>query len=487
MMLETTKTTNSPSQASTNPATFDQLPLSARSVRALRSAGITTPTPIQAAALPPLLAGSDLVGQSRTGSGKTIAFGLPLIERIDPTSHTLQALVIVPTRELANQVGSVLQMLEAGRGVKLALLIGGRAIGPQREALAAGAHIAIGAPGRVLDHLRSGSLNLAGLKMVVLDEADQMLDAGFAPDVERILTRTPATRQTMLFSATMPEWASALAAKYLRAPVHVSTAGPGGNTAPAIHHVVFQVPEGNRMDALKALLDQRRDATGVTLVFARTKHGVKRLAKKFEAMGYPVAALQGNLSQNARDRVMEQFRAGQVRILLATNIAARGLDILDVGQVINYELPESAELFTHRVGRTGRMEREGEAITLITPEDLPAWRKMLRDLRADLPLRPWPQDRMPLPAPNPAAEAPSREPFQRRDQRPRPAAAPGGHRREGPAHPASSQGQPAPHAPARPAPAVTRGPGAQHGSGPPRGPRPPEGHSDPPRSRYSSR
>ncbi|HEY7983744.1 MAG TPA: DEAD/DEAH box helicase [Ktedonobacterales bacterium] len=471
MALETTESTPTQSPATS----FDQFPLSARSVQALTAADITIPTPIQAAALPPLLAGSDLIGQSRTGSGKTIAFGLPLVERIDPKSRTLQALIIVPTRELANQVGSVLRMLEAGRGIKLALLIGGRAIGPQREALAAGAHIAIGAPGRVLDHLRQGSLDLRHLKMVVLDEADQMLDAGFAPDVERILSRTPATRQTMLFSATMPEWASTLAARYLREPVRVATAGPGGRSAPAIQHVVYQVPEGNRMDALKALLDARDDADGVTLVFARTKHGVKRLAKKFEALGYPVAALQGNLSQNARDRVMEQFRAGQVRILLATNIAARGLDILEIGQVINYELPESAELFTHRVGRTGRMEREGEAITLLEPEDLAAWRKMQRDLRRDLPLRPWPQDRMPLPAPNPAAEAPSREPFPRRDQRPRPARMPAsnGARPQAPARP-QSQHEPRPASP------------AQHGSHGGYGARPAESRGAPARRRYSS-
>jgi ATP-dependent RNA helicase DeaD len=390
--------------------TFEQFALSARAIAALKASGITTPTPIQAGAIPPLLAGRDLVGQSRTGSGKTLAFGLPLIERLDPRVRALQALILVPTRELANQVGSVLQTIEAGRGIHIALLIGGRAIGPQRQALADGAHVAIGAPGRVLDHLRSGSLDLHALRMVVLDEADQMLDAGFAPDVERILARTPSARQTMLFSATMPEWASTVATRYLRAPVRIAALGPGGQATPAIRHIVYQVPEGNRLDALRALLDQRQDAAGVTLVFARTKHGVKRLAKRFEALGYGVAALQGNLSQNARDRVMEDFRAGRVRILIATNIAARGLDVLDIGQVINYELPESAELFTHRVGRTGRMEREGEAITLLTPDDLPAWRKMLRELGANLPLRPWPHDKMPLPAPSLALDAPAHQP-----------------------------------------------------------------------------
>jgi ATP-dependent RNA helicase DeaD len=390
-----------PTQSSTP---FTELGIHPRSLAALTRMGITIPTPIQAGAIPLLLAGRDVVGQSRTGSGKTIAFGIPLVDRLDPRVRAVQALVLVPTRELANQVGSVLQQLEAGRGLRVALLVGGLAIGPQRQTLADGAQIAIGAPGRVLDHLRSGSLDLRQVRMVVLDEADQMLDAGFAPDVERILARTPGARQTALFSATMPEWARTIADRHLQTPVRISTAGPDGQPAPAIVQTVYQVPEERRLDALRALLDQRRDAVGVTLVFGRTKHGVKRLAKRFETLGYPVAALQGNLSQNARNRVMEDFRSGRVRILLATNVAARGLDVLEIEQVINYELPESAELFTHRVGRTGRMEREGEAITLLTPADLPAWRKMLRELRVDIPVRPWPHERMPLDAPSDTPE-----------------------------------------------------------------------------------
>ncbi len=389
---------------------FEHMALSKRSLAALAAMSITEPTPIQAKAIPALLAGHDVVGQSRTGSGKTIAFGLPLVERLDPRLRALQALVLVPTRELASQVGGVLQQLDAGRGLRVALLVGGRAIGPQRQALQDGAQIAVGAPGRVLDLLRSGGMDTQRLRIVVLDEADQMLDAGFAPDVERILGRTPTTRQTMLFSATMPEWTTAIANRHLRQPVRVSAVGPGGQARPAIEQCVYEVPEGNRVDALRALLDQRRDAPGATLVFGRTKHGVKRLAKRFEAMGYPVAALQGNLSQNARDRVMDDFRAGRVRILMATNVAARGLDVLDVEQVINFELPESAELFTHRIGRTGRMEREGEAITLLTPSDLPAWRKMQRDLRLDLRIRPWPHAEMPLPAPAPTPAAALHEP-----------------------------------------------------------------------------
>src|SRR5262249_493548 len=334
-----------------------------------------------------------------TGSGKTIAFGLPLIEHIEPRLRQLQALVLVPTRELASQVADVLAALDGGRGLRSAQLIGGRALGPQCQALRAGAQIAVGAPGRVLDHLRQGALDLSALRLIVLDEADQMLDAGFAPDVERILAATPPARQMALFTATLPEWTTQIAQRHLHDPIRVDAGSSQGRPAPApaLHPTRYRAPPGQGLKALAALLDRRRDATGATLVFGRTKHGVKKLAKQLAARGYSVAPLQGNMSQNARDRVIADFRAGRVPVLLATNVAARGLDVLSIEQVINFELPESAELFTHRVGRTGRMEREGEAITLITPEDLPAWQKMQRDLGLRLQPRPWPQDEMPLP------------------------------------------------------------------------------------------
>lgn len=395
---------------------FGQLGAHPRTVVALERMGIETPTLIQARAIPPLMAGQDVIGQSRTGSGKTIAFGLPLVERLDPRLRRPQALVLVPTRELAAQVAGVLEQLEAGRGLRVAQLIGGRSLGPQREALQAGAHIVVGAPGRVLDLLRQGFLDLAALKVVVLDEADQMLDAGFAPDVERILKATPPTKQMALFTATLPEWTTEIAKHYLRTPVRVDAGSPATRPAPAIEQIVYLVPDGCRLAALRALLDRRSDAEGTTLVFGRTKHGVKKLAKQLAAQGYPVAALQGNMSQNARDRVVADFRGGQVPVLLATNVAARGLDVLSIEQVINYELPELSELFTHRVGRTGRMEREGEAVTLLTAEDLPTWKRMQRELGVNLPPRAWPLREMPLdtaaavatPAPAPDPAAPSR-------------------------------------------------------------------------------
>src|SRR5262249_39286983 len=211
-----------------------------------------------------------------------------------------------------------------------------------------------------------------------------------------------------LFTATLPAWTTQIARRHLQDPIRVDASSPEGQPtpAPAIEHIVYGVPQGQRLHALAALLDRRRNAAGATLVFGRTKHGVKKLAKQLSARGYAVAPLQGNMSQNARDRVIADFRAGRVPVLLATNVAARGLDVLSIEQVINYELPESAELFPHRVGRTGRMEREGEAITLITPEDLPAWQKMQRDLGLRLLPRPWPQDTMPLPEAPMRAAAP---------------------------------------------------------------------------------
>ncbi len=402
-----------PADATSQTITFASLGARPQSVRALAAQGIETPTLIQAQAIPPLLAGRDLIGQSRTGSGKTLAFGLPLVEKIDVRLPELQALVLVPTRELAGQVADVLSSLNGGRGLRVAQLIGGRALGPQRDALAAGAQVAVGAPGRVLDLLRQGFLRTQSIRFVVLDEADQMLDAGFAPDVERILSATPPRRQLALFTATLPEWTTTIAKRYLHDPVRVAAEVPEGRPAEAVSQLVYMVPQGLRLEALCALLDRRRDADGTTLVFGRTKHGVKKLARQLEARGYPVAALQGNMSQNARDRVIADFRAGRVPMLLATNVAARGLDVRSIELVINYELPESSELFTHRVGRTGRMDSTGEAITLLTPEDLPAWQKIVRGLGVRLQARPWPQREMPLPevpAQPPVSSSPAARP-----------------------------------------------------------------------------
>jgi ATP-dependent RNA helicase DeaD len=279
--------------------------LDAPALAALAQMGITTPTEIQTAAIPPLLAGRDLVGEAPTGSGKTLAFALPLSQRLDASRRHVQGLVLVPTRELAVQVEQVFAALGQQYGFRTVVICGGRGPGSQIAALRAGAQVVVGTPGRVLDLLQQGALSLQGLRFLVLDEADEMLDRGFAPDVERILGRAPAKRQTALFSATMPDWVRTTAARHLQAPATARVERTPAST-PDIAHRVYDVPEGQRWTALQDLLDAR--GPGMTLVFGRTKHGVKAMARKLEARGYPVAALQGNLSQNARDRVMDEVR-----------------------------------------------------------------------------------------------------------------------------------------------------------------------------------
>ena len=349
--------------------------------------GITTPTPIQAETLPHLLDGYDVIGQARTGSGKTLAFGIPAIEFVDPRKKSVQALILTPTRELAVQIGSVLEPLGARKGVKVGLIYGGRAIGPQRLMIRGGVQIIVGTPGRVLDLINQGILWLNEVRYLVLDEADEMLDRGFAPDVEKIMSRVTPARQTALFSATFSEWIRKTIDRHLNDPITVSV-DPNPEDVPVIEHTAFELGPIAKVDALKHLLDNRPE--GSTIVFGKTKHGVKKLARQLEAAGYPVAALQGNLSQNARDKVMDDFRAGDVEILVATNVAARGLDISHVGLVINAELPESSELLTHRIGRTGRMGREGQAITLLGPEDAAKWRQIERGLGKQIQRKPWP-------------------------------------------------------------------------------------------------
>jgi ATP-dependent RNA helicase DeaD len=359
---------------------------------ALVGMAISTPTPIQEQTIPVLLAGRDVIGQARTGSGKTLAFGIPLVERCDPSVRGVQALVLTPTRELAIQVAQVVEDLADHRRLKVTLLYGGRSLEPERRALAGGAQIVIGTPGRTLDHLRQGSLSLQKLHIFVLDEADEMLDRGFAHDVEAILSRTPTQRQTVLFSATMPDWVLRTAAKHLRDPQTVRV-DAHVQAPPEIEHLIYSIDKSEKLGALRTLLDQRGE--GPVIVFGKTKHGVKKLAKQLSELGYPVGALQGNLSQNARERVMQDFRSGEAPILVATNVAARGLDVQGIEQVINYDLPDSEQLFTHRIGRTGRMGRQGEAVTFITAEDEPKWREIERALGRRFPRQPWPGGRRP--------------------------------------------------------------------------------------------
>ena len=347
---------------------------------------ISEPTPIQEKIIPLLQEGRDVIGQARTGSGKTLAFAVPLAEQCEPSDRSVQALVLVPTRELAIQVAGVTQAMASPRSLRCTLLYGGRSYRPEYAALKAGAQIVIGTPGRTLDHVRQGTLDLQSVRIMVLDEADEMLDRGFAHDVEAILSHTPPSRQTALLSATMPDWVSRTATKYMRDPATVEV-DADLKSLPAVKHLVYTIEKSDKMGALRTLLD-RRDGEAV-IVFGRTKHGVKKLAAQLEEKGYPAGALQGNLSQNARERVMADFRSGDVPILVATNVAARGLDIQGIGQVINYDLPDSDLLFTHRVGRTGRMGRAGVAVTFITSEEEPKWREINRHMGGRLTRQHW--------------------------------------------------------------------------------------------------
>ena len=371
---------------------FSEMPLKDSTRAAISRMNISQPTPIQEKAIPHLLEGRDLKGQARTGSGKTLAFAVPLAEKCDPTVRRVQALVLVPTRELAIQVAGVVEALAAPQKLRVTLLYGGRSLRPEYTALRNGSHIIIGTPGRTLDHLRQGTLDLQAVRFLVLDEADEMLDRGFTQDVEAILDRTPPERQTALFSATMPSWVAKTSAKHMREPVTVAL-DARMQAPPTVEHLIYTIQKSDKLAALQTLLDQREGAP--VLVFGKTKHGVKHLAQQLAASGYPVGALQGNLSQPARERVMKDFRSGSAPILVATNVAARGLDIEGIGRVINYDLPDSEQLFTHRVGRTGRMGRAGEAVTFITIDEERKWREIERGLGRRFTRKPWTATRKP--------------------------------------------------------------------------------------------
>jgi ATP-dependent RNA helicase DeaD len=361
--------------------TFNDFTLRAASKKALARMQIETPTSIQERSIPVMLEGRDLIAQAQTGSGKTLAFALPIMERADPNDRTTQALILTPTRELARQVGSVFEDLSKGSGLRVNLLYGGVAYGPQEKALQAGSHVVVGTPGRILDHLRRRTLKIDALKVLILDEADEMLDRGFGPDVERILAMTPKTRQTALFSATTPEWVHKISTRYLKDP-HIETSEDEASE-PDIDQVVMEVYREDKFQVLVRLL--KEPIEGTTVVFGRTKHGVRNVGRKLENMGFPVSVLQGNLGQGQRDREVQKFRSGRSQVLVATNVAARGLDILHIGRVINYDIPDTPELFTHRVGRTGRMGRSGQAITLVGAADISKLQEIERGLGVRFP------------------------------------------------------------------------------------------------------
>jgi ATP-dependent RNA helicase DeaD len=333
--------------------------------------GYQEPTPIQCRVIPVLLDGMDLVGQAQTGTGKTAAFGIPLAESIDTRSKCVQCVVLTPTRELAIQVTGELQRISQNRGIGVVPVYGGQPIDHQLQALRRGAHIVVGTPGRMLDHLRRGTLSLNAVTIVILDEADQMLDIGFADDIEDILRCTPTGRQTALFSATMPVPIRRMVHKHLNTPQWLQIGGEADPVA-EVKQVYYEVATRDRNAGLEELLRPASD--GQTIIFCRTQHGVERLNLFLERRGYAVRAIHGGMRQPLRDRAMQAFRAGDFSLLIATNVAARGLDIPAVSRVINYDLPQNVEEYVHRIGRTARMGRTGAAITFVCEWDFDAFK-----------------------------------------------------------------------------------------------------------------
>jgi ATP-independent RNA helicase DbpA len=329
--------------------------------------GFVTPTRVQAQAIPALLAGNDLVGQSRTGSGKTAAFALPLLEKLELGQRELQGIVLCPTRELSAQVARELRKLGRGRpGLVIAVLSGGEPVRDQTRALEKGVHLAVGTPGRVIDHLQRRTLRVHGVRTVVLDEADRMLDMGFQQDIEKVLKALPATRQTVLFSATFPASIAELSQKYQRKPTWVSVEQEV-EAAPAIEERVVEVAEAAKLAALGRILAEHSPETA--LVFANQKVRVARIEEALRAAGISVAALHGDLEQRDRDRVMAKFRNGSTRVLVATDVAARGIDLDKLELVVNFDLPSQPEIYVHRIGRTGRAGQSGLAVSLCAPNE----------------------------------------------------------------------------------------------------------------------
>ena len=366
---------------------FDQFGLNAELVQTAAELGFTAPTPIQQAVIPPIVAGRDVIGQAQTGTGKTAAYGLPLLHRLDRQHRGVQALVLAPTRELAIQVAAALEQYGRGVGARVLALYGGQSYQQQLRSLRERVEVVVGTPGRLLDLMEQGNLDLGGVRTVVLDEADEMLSMGFVEDIESILDRIPPERQTLLFSATISRRVLGLSKRYLRDPETVSVT-PEQLTGASIEQRYYLVNPQDKVAALTRLIEM--ETIDSALVFARTRLGTGELANQLSTRGYAAEALNGDLSQDARIQVLNRFRAGQVKVLVATDVAARGLDIDAISHVLNFDLPDDPEVYVHRVGRTGRAGREGVAITLLSPRERWMLRRIeeytrFRMTRAELP------------------------------------------------------------------------------------------------------
>jgi len=352
---------------------FVQFDLDARLMTGIQRAGYIDPTPIQTAAMPTALTGQDLIGTAQTGTGKTAAFVLPILNRlVNGARNRTRALIVTPTRELAEQINETIRQLGNATNIRSASIYGGVGSTPQIKALRSGVEILVACPGRLLDLISQGHARLDFVEFLVLDEADRMFDMGFLPDVKRIISYLPPRRQTMLFSATFPKEIEQLASLSLRNPKRIAI----GLSKPAhtVSHALYPVPQHLKSGLLLNLLN--KTDTNSVLIFTRTKHRAKKLANQIESAGYRVTSLHGNRSQGQRQEALNGFKRGYYQIMVATDIAARGLDVETISHVINYDIPDTADAYIHRIGRTGRMERLGDAYTLVTPED----HEMVREL-----------------------------------------------------------------------------------------------------------
>jgi len=347
---------------------FDDFGLSAQVLRALREMGFEEPTPVQTRAMPPLLAGKDVVAQALTGTGKTAAYGIPLVEHIDPHFKSIQAVVLSPTRELAIQVEEHLSQLAKYRNLRFLAIYGGQPIDRQLRALSRGVHGIVATPGRLMDHMRRGTVKLDNVRVLVLDEADQMLQMGFQEDVEFILSKLSKERLTALFSATMPASILKIVDRYMNDAEKIQLSRPQALTVPSVDQVFFQVPFPQKFDALCSVLDSRQSDR--TMVFCSTKRMVDEVAERLPMRGYAAQAIHGDVTQSGRERALKAFRDGRTDVLIATDVAARGLDVPDVSLVVNFDIPPDPEYYVHRIGRTGRSGKSGEAITFVNPREM---------------------------------------------------------------------------------------------------------------------
>ncbi|WP_343032446.1 DEAD/DEAH box helicase [Tritonibacter litoralis] len=380
---------------------FAAMELPPQLLKRLEAMELSTPTPIQARAIPHALQGRDVLGLAQTGTGKTAAFGIPLVAQMlaygrKPAAGTARALILAPTRELVNQISETLKALTESTPVRVTVIVGGVSINPQITRLSRGTDIVVATPGRLLDIMEREAIDLGSCDFLVLDEADQMLDMGFIHALRKIAPLLPKERQTMLFSATMPKQMNEIASTYLDSPIRIEVTPPGKPAAKVTQSIHF-IAKAEKLSLLKELLAEHKDER--TLIFGRTKHGMERLMKTLDKAGFSAAAIHGNKSQGQRERALAAFKSGEVKFLVATDVAARGLDIPDVKYVYNYELPNVPDAYVHRIGRTARAGKDGQAVAFCAPDEMDELKAIQKTMKITIPVasgRPW--EAMPDPA-----------------------------------------------------------------------------------------